>query len=35
MGLMYNHVDNKSDEEWTEIRERADDVRAMARAEEL
>ena len=35
MGLMYSHVDNKSDEEWTEIRERADEVRSMAREGEL
>ncbi|WP_284009590.1 cryptochrome/photolyase family protein [Haloarcula pelagica] len=30
MGLMYNHVDNKDDEEWAAIRERAEEVRAMA-----
>ena len=35
MGLMYSHVDNKDDEEWAEIRERADEVRAMARGGEL
>ena len=35
MGLMYNHVDNKSDEEWDAIRERADEVRAMAQDGEL
>ncbi|WP_324661959.1 cryptochrome/photolyase family protein [Haloarcula sediminis] len=35
MGLMYSHVDGKSDEEWTEIRERADEIRAMAREGEL
>jgi deoxyribodipyrimidine photolyase-related protein len=31
MGLMYSHVDNKDDEEWADIRERADDIRSMAR----
>jgi len=31
MGLMYSHVDRKDDEEWAEIRERAADVREMAR----
>jgi deoxyribodipyrimidine photolyase-related protein len=35
MGLMYSHVDRKSDEEWTEIRERAATVREMARRGEL
>ncbi|MEZ3116776.1 cryptochrome/photolyase family protein [Halobaculum sp. MBLA0147] len=35
MGLMYNHVDGKDDEEWAAIRERADEVRAMARDGEL
>jgi len=31
MGLMYSHVDNKSDAEWTEIRERVDEIRRRAR----
>ena len=35
MGLMYSHVDNKSDAEWTEIRERADEIRTMARQGKL
>ncbi|WP_372912453.1 cryptochrome/photolyase family protein [Salinigranum sp.] len=35
MGLMYSHVDNKSDEEWEAIRERAETVRERARAGEL
>jgi deoxyribodipyrimidine photolyase-related protein len=35
MGLMYSHVDNKSEEEWTEIRERAETVREMAQQGEL
>ncbi|MFB6127068.1 MAG: cryptochrome/photolyase family protein [Halolamina sp.] len=30
MGLMYNHVDNKDEEEWAEIRDRAAEVRSMA-----
>ncbi len=30
MGLMYSHVDNKSDEEWTEIRARAEEIRERA-----
>ena len=30
MGLMYSHVDNKDDEEWAAIRERADRVRELA-----
>ncbi|MDR9411207.1 MAG: cryptochrome/photolyase family protein, partial [Haloferacaceae archaeon] len=28
MGLMYSHVDRKSDEEWEQIRARADEVRS-------
>ncbi|WP_318569767.1 cryptochrome/photolyase family protein [Salinigranum marinum] len=35
MGLMYSHVDNKDDEEWREIRERASEVREQAREGEL
>ncbi|WP_144798140.1 cryptochrome/photolyase family protein [Halorubrum depositum] len=35
MGLMYSHVDNKDDEEWTEIRERAATVRELAADGEL
>ena len=35
MGLMYSHVDSKSDEEWAEIRERAAEIRALARAGDL
>ncbi len=35
MGLMYSHVDNKGDEEWAEIRERAEEIRTMAREGEL
>ena len=35
MELMYSHVDNKSDEEWAEIRERADEIRDLASAGEL
>jgi len=35
MGLMYSHVDNKSDEELTEIRERAAEIREMAAAGDL
>jgi deoxyribodipyrimidine photolyase-related protein len=30
MGLMYSHVDRKDDEEWAAIRERADEIRALA-----
>jgi deoxyribodipyrimidine photolyase-related protein len=30
MGLMYSHVDNKSDEEWTEIRDRVEEIRDRA-----
>jgi deoxyribodipyrimidine photolyase-related protein len=35
MGLMYSHVDNKDDEEWTAIRERAAAVRELAADGEL
>jgi deoxyribodipyrimidine photolyase-related protein len=35
MGLMYSHVDNKDEAEWTEIRERAEVVREKARDGEL
>ncbi|NHN63397.1 cryptochrome/photolyase family protein [Haloarcula sp. JP-Z28] len=35
MGLMYSHVDNKSDEELGEIRERAAEIREMATKGEL
>jgi deoxyribodipyrimidine photolyase-related protein len=35
MGLMYSHVDNKDDEEWTAIRERAAAVRELAANGEL
>ncbi|WP_277540968.1 cryptochrome/photolyase family protein [Haloarcula laminariae] len=35
MGLMYSHVDNKGEEEWAGIRERADEIRTMAREGEL
>ncbi|WP_435097400.1 cryptochrome/photolyase family protein [Halorubrum sp. N11] len=35
MGLMYSHVDNKDEDEWTEIRERAAVVREMAADGEL
>jgi deoxyribodipyrimidine photolyase-related protein len=35
MGLMYSHVDGKDEEEWADIRERADRVRALARDGEL
>ncbi|MBX0323038.1 cryptochrome/photolyase family protein [Halomicroarcula sp. F13] len=35
MGLMYSHVDKKDDEEWAEIRARADEIRAMARSGDL
>ncbi|MEZ3162492.1 cryptochrome/photolyase family protein [Halorubrum sp. RMP-47] len=35
MGLMYSHVDNKDDEEWAAIRERADRVRELAGDGEL
>ena len=35
MGLMYSHVDNKDDEEWTAIRERAATVRELAADGEL
>ncbi|MDS0281666.1 cryptochrome/photolyase family protein [Haloarcula onubensis] len=35
MGLMYSHVDDKDDREWRGIRERADEIRAMAREGEL
>ena len=30
MGLMYSHVDRKDDAEWAAIRERADEIRALA-----
>ena len=35
MGLMYSHVDGKDEEEWADIHERADRVRALARDGEL
>ncbi len=35
MGLMYSHVDKKDDDEWAEIRERASEVRELARDGEL
>ena len=35
MGLMYSHVDNKDEEEWTAIRERAAAVRELAANGEL
>jgi deoxyribodipyrimidine photolyase-related protein len=35
MGLMYSHVDNKGDEEWAEIRERAEEIQTLAREGEL
>ena len=35
MGLMYSHVDRKDDDEWAAIRERAVEVREMARRGEL
>jgi len=35
MGLMYSHVDRKGDEEWTEIRERAEEIRDLAANGEL
>jgi deoxyribodipyrimidine photolyase-related protein len=35
MGLMYSHVDEKDDEEWTAIRERAATVRELAANGEL
>ncbi|WP_138005960.1 cryptochrome/photolyase family protein [Halalkalirubrum salinum] len=35
MGLMYSHVDNKSDEEWDAIRDRADWVRQLTVRGEL
>ncbi|GAB3416189.1 cryptochrome/photolyase family protein [Haloparvum alkalitolerans] len=35
MGLMYNHVDDKDDEEWAAIRDRAREVRERAAAGEL
>ena len=35
MGLMYSHVDNKDEEEWTAIRERATAVRELASDGEL
>jgi Uncharacterized protein related to deoxyribodipyrimidine photolyase len=35
MGLMYSHVDRKSEEEWEAIRERAEDVRQKIAAGEL
>ncbi|MFB6177164.1 MAG: cryptochrome/photolyase family protein, partial [Halobaculum sp.] len=35
MGLMYSHVDRKDDEEWAAIRERAAEVRELAREGEL
>ncbi len=35
MGLMYSHVDDKNDEEWTAIRERAETVRELAENGEL
>jgi len=35
MGLMYSHVDDKGDEEWTAIRERAAAVRELAANGEL
>ena len=35
MGLMYSHVDGKDEEEWADIRQRADEVRELARSGEL
>ncbi len=35
MGLVYNHLDNKSDEELAAIREQAEDVRERARQRDL
>ncbi len=35
MGLMYSHVDDKDDEEWAALEERAEQVREMAREGEL
>jgi len=35
MGLMYSHVDDKDEAEWDAIRERADEIREMAREGEL
>jgi deoxyribodipyrimidine photolyase-related protein len=35
MGLMYSHVDNKDEDEWEAIRERAEDVRELAADGEL
>jgi deoxyribodipyrimidine photolyase-related protein len=35
MGLMYSHVDNKDEEEWAALRDRAEQVRELAEAGEL
>ncbi|MDS0276888.1 cryptochrome/photolyase family protein [Halomicroarcula sp. S1AR25-4] len=35
MGLLYTHVDNTDEEEWTEIRARADEIRRLARSGDL
>ena len=35
MGLVYSHVDEKDDEEWAAITERAEAVRSLARAGDL
>jgi deoxyribodipyrimidine photolyase-related protein len=31
MGLMYSHVDDKNEDEWAALEERAETVRQMAR----